>query len=120
MREDLGRQLELLVDFALGEESAVEEVTVLILGDDGVPQASDQAPRTELLLDPDGQLVPNLAYTETLGVVAGRNFDHGERPYLRTTFRLFDEAVLYAQLHVGHAIGAREKSTATSNRRNVV
>ena len=61
-----------------------------------ISEAADEAPGTELFLDPDWQFVPNAAYAETFGIVARRNLEHGERADLRAMFGLFDEAVLYA------------------------
>src|ERR1017187_1843865 len=53
-----------------------------------------------VLLQPDGEFVPDLPYAETFVRVPGRHLKHGEATDLRNVLRLLDESNLCAQFDV--------------------
>src|SRR3954470_24238283 len=91
VRKDLGGEIELFVDFALDEESAIGEVVESGLGHDGFTRASIEEPFAGVFLQPDWKLVPDFSHAETFVGVAGGDLEHGEGADLGDVFRFLDD-----------------------------
>ena len=73
-------------------------------------------PVADILLQPEGDFVPNLSHTESVVVVPRRYFEYNKGADLGDVFRFFDEGDLGAQFHVGEAEGARSRPAGQVNR----
>src|SRR3569833_3444088 len=103
MREDFGGEVELFVDFALGEESAVGEVVEAGLGHDDFTCATVEEPFAGVLLHPEREFVPDFAPAQAIGGITGGNFEHREGADLGEVFGFFDDGDLGAEFHVDEA-----------------
>ena len=74
--------------------------------DDLIAAAAIEGPGADIFLQPERELVPDLADAETVDVVAGGHLKHGEAADLGNVFRLFDEGDLRAQFHIRKSKGA--------------
>jgi hypothetical protein len=64
-------------------------------------RAAVQEPVSDILLQPQGNFVPNLSHAESLVVASGRYFKHRKGADLGNILRFFDDGDLGAQFHVG-------------------
>lgn len=105
MRKDLPAEFQPLAEGVFQQESAVWEIAVLRLRNDCLAGAAVQEPGSEILLQPQGNFVPNFSHTESLRVAAGRQLEHSKRADLGNVLRFFDEGDLGAGFHIGVAEG---------------
>src|ERR1017187_4729881 len=115
MGKDLGSQLQPLTEFVFQQESAIRVAAVLGLVDDRFARAAIQEPVSDILLQPEGNFVPNLSHAESLVVVPGWYFKHSKGADLGNVLRFFDEGDLGAQFRVGDTEGARSRSARQVN-----
>src|SRR5579883_3149567 len=95
---DLSAERPLLPHVPLQQPAGIGKALVVDLAHELIARAAVGRPRPPVLLDPDRQLVPDLADAEAARGAAGRQLDHGEGSDLRPGLGLTDEPVFDPEL----------------------
>src|SRR5579872_6078236 len=97
MGKDLGSQLKAFTECVFHQECAVRKVAEPYLWHDRFARASVQEPMSDILLQPEGNFVPDLSHAQSPVRVSCRDLEHSEGADLWNVFRFLDEGDLGAQ-----------------------
>src|SRR5580692_1012779 len=116
VRKDLASDFEPLAEGVFHQERPVPVATIANLRHDGFTASAVQEPRSEILLQPEGNLIPNPSDAQSLVIIPGRYFEHRESADLGNVLRFLDEGDFCTEFHVGVAEGGGAAAAGGVNR----